>query len=140
MWNRLTRMIPLLFGAMLLATPMASASETTPESIAGVTTIDAVAAKQLFDQGALFVDPRNDADWEAGRIPGAEHVELEAQLSEERLASLAGTDEPVVFYCNGENCRLSLTACEKAVAWGFKEVYWFRGGLPEWKDAGYPIE
>lgn len=116
------------------------AAEVTPETVAGATTIDAAKAKELFDTGAVFVDPRNDADFEAGRIPGAEHLDLNGQLSAETLAEVVGKEEPVVFYCNGEKCSRSPDACEKAVGWGWKQVYFFRTGLPAWKAAGYPVE
>jgi 3-mercaptopyruvate sulfurtransferase SseA len=27
-----------------------------------------------------------------------------------------------------------------AVSWGFEKVHYFRGGIVDWKNAGYPVE
>jgi hypothetical protein len=64
---------------MMIMTPQAKAAPgyVSPETVPGATTIDTPRAKPLFDSGAIFVDVRNDADWEAGRIPGAIHLELD---------------------------------------------------------------
>ncbi|MEZ5930574.1 MAG: rhodanese-like domain-containing protein [Alphaproteobacteria bacterium] len=119
---------------------MASAKEDAPLTVDGATTVSAVEAKDLFDQGALFIDPRGDADFEAGRIPGAVHLPLSGGLSEASLSEVAKKDETLVFYCNGVKCGVSSKACAKAVAWGFTDVRYFREGFPGWEAAGYPVE
>ena len=43
---------------------------------------------------------------------------------------------PTVFLCNGPECWKSYKASHQAVALGFKTVYWFRGGMPEWRAKG----
>ena len=48
--------------------------------------------------------------------------------------------KPVIFACNGAECWKSYKASKVAVAKGFKTVYWFRGGLPEWVARGMPVE
>jgi len=112
----------------------------SPETVEGSTTIDASEAKKLFDQGVLFIDVRKDKDWQAGRIPGAEHLELKKIFSKETLSELVEQDQMVVLYCNGEKCMRSSKASAKAVSWGFEKVFYFRGGLPAWKVAKYPVE
>ena len=119
---------------------MAMGEEKAPLTVEGATTIDAAGAKSLFDQGALFVDVRLNKDWEAGRIPGALHMELNTALSEEALSTEIKKDEALVMYCNGVKCLRSSKACTKAVSWGFGKVYYFRGGMPVWRAAGYPVE
>lgn len=128
----------VIFGTGTVST--APASEVSPEAVAGATSVDATSAKSLFDQGTLFVDVRKDSDWDAGRIPGAEHLELKKVYNEASLAGLVGKEEAVVIYCNGPKCMRSSEASAMAVSWGFKKVYYFRGGYPEWVAAGYPIE
>lgn len=120
--------------------PASPAAEVSPESVDGATSVDAGAAKSLFDQGILFVDVRKDSDWDAGRIPGAEHLELKKVFAESSLGELVGKEEAVVIYCNGPKCLRSSEASARAVSWGFRKVYYFRGGYPEWVAAGYPIE
>ncbi len=57
---------------------------------------------------------------------------------------LGGSDvnvmEPVVVYGSSEKSQASLTAAQKLTAAGFSQVFDFRGGLTEWKAAGFPIE
>jgi rhodanese-related sulfurtransferase len=128
----------LTIGAFLPA--IAVAKEAAPLSVDGATTVSVAEAKELFDQGALFIDPRGDADFDAGRIPGAVHLPLDGALSEASLSEVAGKDETLVFYCNGVKCGVSSKACAKAIAWGFTDIRYFREGLPGWEGAGLPIE
>ena len=109
----------------------------TIDKIEGAITVDATRAKTLFDRGVPFVDVRDDADWNAGYVPDAVHLELYNVFSEAKLSEVVGKDEEVVIYCAGPSCERSSTACANAVSWGFKRVYYFRDGFPGWKAAGY---
>jgi rhodanese-related sulfurtransferase len=127
---------------MMMMTPHARAAPeyVSPETVPGATTIDTARAKTLFDSGAIFVDVRNVADWEAGRIPGAVHLEIDQGLNEASLRALARPDKAVVMYCNGTKCPRSSQAAAAAVGWGFTRVFYYRLGLPDWQAAGYPVE
>lgn len=116
-----------------------SAAES-PMRVAGANTVDTRQAYELFKNGALFVDVRRDSDWGAGRIAGAVHIELKKVFSAAALGAEAGKDEAIVIYCNGPKCPRSAAACEKAVAWGYGNVHYFRDGLPAWQAAGFPTE
>jgi rhodanese-related sulfurtransferase len=127
--------------ALLIAAAPAQAKKISPEAVNGATTITAAQAKALFDKGVPFVDVRKNSDWEAGRIPGAKHVELKKVFNEAELTKAIGSkDKEVVLYCNGASCMRSSKASAKAVGWGFKKVYYFRLGFPSWQAAGYPAE
>lgn len=135
----------LLNTFVILALSMASTllraeDKVSPETVAGATTVDAAAAKKLFDEEVMFIDVRKDKDWAAGRIPGAEHIELKKIFSEKTLSEFVKKGQDVVIYCNGPKCMRSSKASVKAVEWGFKKVHYFRGGLPAWKIANYPVE
>ena len=125
---------------ILVFTPLAHAGDISPESIRGATTIDVNQARALFEQEVLFVDVRKDQDWEAGRVPGAVHLNLKETYSEANLLKEISKDAKVVIYCNGEKCLRSSKACAKAVDWGFTDVHYFRNGFPSWKLAGLPVE
>ena len=127
----------LPFGSSTLS---AEASNVSPLTVNGATTIEPGTAKSLFEKGVPFVDVRKDADWEAGRIPGAYHLELKSVLSEQSLSEVTGKDEELVIYCNGPSCMRSSEACAKAVGWGFTKIRYFREGFPAWRLAGYPVE
>ena len=106
----------------------------------GAVTIDTTKARALFEQEVLFVDVRKDSDFEAGRIPGAVHIELKKKFNEQSLSAELQKDESVVFYCNGHSCMRSSDATKLAVGWGFSKVHYYRDGFPAWKAAGNPVE
>ncbi len=122
------------------AGPAVAAGDTSPTEVDGATTVDATRAKVLFDRAVPFVDVREDADWNAGYIPGAVHLELYNVFSEAKLSEVVGKDEEIVIHCAGPACSRSSRACVSAVSWGFKKIYYFRDGFPGWKAAGHPIE
>lgn len=132
-----------LLAAFLTVSPASFAAEEkdSVETVKGAVTVDAAKAKELFDKGAVFIDTRKDSDWDAGRIPGAIHMELKSVFNETAMAEKVKTKEtPVVFYCNGVKCLRSSEASVMAVGWGYKNVYYFRLGFPAWKEAGNPSE
>ena len=131
------RITSIVLFTLLAGTALAKESPLTVE---GATTVDTAKARALFDQEVAFVDARKDSDWEAGRIPGAIHLDVKKALDERSLEDEVKKDEPVVFYCNGHNCLRSSHASAKAVAWGWKKVYYYRDGFPAWKAAGNPVE
>jgi rhodanese-related sulfurtransferase len=97
--------------------------ELTPQRVA-----------ELLESGAQLVDVREDYEWDAGRITGARHIELE------RLASQADTidrERAVVFQCRlGARSAMAAQAFRTA---GY-EAYSMQGGLTEWVAVGLPIE
>ncbi|HEC14933.1 MAG TPA: rhodanese-like domain-containing protein [Rhodospirillales bacterium] len=130
----------LIIGLVFTFAPNAMAKKLSPETIPGATTVDTAKAKALFDKGVTFIDVRKDSDWDAGRVPGAKHIELKKKLNEASLSAVVKKDQEVVIYCNGPSCSRSSKASKKAVGWGFTKVYYYRDGFPGWKTAGYPVE
>ena len=97
--------------------------------------VDADRAKELIDGGEVqLVDVREQYEWDAGRIAGARHIEIE------RLASQAETldrDRPVLFYCRlGARSGMAANAFRRA---GF-DAYSIDGGVTEWDRRGHPLE
>ena len=83
---------------------------------------------------AVLVDVREPYEWDAGRIPGAKHIELE------RLAGRADElpkDKPVIFQCRVG--RRSALATDAFRAVGF-DAYNMRGGIEAWANEGLPME
>lgn len=108
--------------------------------VAGATKVTASEAKSLLERGVPFVDARAHFDYDNGHIPGATNLSLISDLSRETLSAIADPDDEVLFYCHGKYCPVSAFASAKAVAWGYRRVYYFAGGFPAWSDAGYPVE
>jgi rhodanese-related sulfurtransferase len=127
----------LLLGGLNIA---AMAGAVSPMQVNGATTIDTAKARSLFDSEAAFIDVRKDSDWDAGRVPGAIHLDIKSVFNDENLSKDVEKNDPVVFYCNGESCMRSSDASKMAVDWGYSKVYYYRDGFPAWKSAGNPVE
>ena len=91
--------------------------------------------KELLDRGEVeLVDVREQYEWEAGRIAGARHVELE------RLAARADElprDRPIVFQCRLGARSAMATEAFRASGW---DAYNMTGGITAWVERGLPIE
>jgi len=116
------------------------AAKESPLSIDGAITVDTAKARQLFDQGVAFVDVRKNSEWDAGRVPGAIHLDFKSNYSSDALAAEVPKQEQVVLYCNGAKCLRSSNASAKAIEWGWTRVYFYRDGFPAWQAAGHPVE
>ena len=91
-------------------------------------------AERLARGEVELVDVREPYEWEAGRIEGARHVEME------RLASQADTipgDRPVVFQCRLGARSAMATQAFRAAGW---DAYNLTGGIMAWVERGLPIE
>ncbi len=121
----------------------------TPNSLPGATVVTAAQVRQLVASGAVIVDTRSEKEFKTRRIPQAVYVPyIEKSLKDvafdpakDDFSALAKLDKskPTIFSCNGAECWKSYKASKAAVAAGFKQVYWFRGGLPEWEASGLQV-
>jgi rhodanese-related sulfurtransferase len=91
--------------------------------------------KERLDRGEIeLIDVREPYEWEAGRIAGARHIELE------RLAGRAGEvprERTVVFQCRLGARSAMATQAFRAAGW---DAYNMAGGILRWVDHGLPIE
>jgi len=112
----------------------------SPLFVPGASSIDVLEAKQLYDRGVVFIDARPVADWSTSHINGAIPLDFETNFTKESLSDVINLEIPAVIYCQGPRCLRSSKAVEKAVSWGFTNIYYFRDGYPAWKIAGFPFE
>lgn len=108
--------------------------------VTGATTIDHKQARTLHDRRVKFVDVRAANGFASGHVPGAFNLDVATELSRDSLSRIVSKDEEFVLSCHGKTCPDSAYASAKALMWGFKRVYYFAGGFPAWKEAGYPVE
>jgi rhodanese-related sulfurtransferase len=81
-----------------------------------------------------LVDVREDYEWEAGRVAGARHIELQQVAAE---AATIDKEKPVVFYCRvGSRSVMAAHAFRQA---GYA-AYSMDGGLVAWDADGLPLE
>lgn len=96
-------------------------------------------------KGLILLDLREARDFAIGHLPGASSLPyaLFTETFEKRVAEgWPGADRsrlPLVLYCYGTECIRSREAGSQAARVGFRDVLWFRGGVREWRAAGYPL-
>lgn len=114
---------------------------TAPPSIPGAVTVTAEEVIKLIlsNPEIVLIDSRKRTEYIKGHIEGAINL-LNTGLSIDDL-ELAATDKTsaIVFYCNGPRCLRSSDSVKKAIAWGYSNIFWFRGGWKEWVDKKFPI-
>jgi rhodanese-related sulfurtransferase len=126
---------------MLLNISLVCAEDTAPLKVPGAITIGTETARLLHNKGYPFVDVRGMKHFGNGHIPGAIHLAIHSEeFTAENLRKVAEKDQLVVFYCNGITCMGSSIASEKAVKWGWKQVAYYRTGIPHWQEQGLAIE
>lgn len=52
--------------------------------------------------------------------------------------TFADKTHALAFYCEA-GCWMSWNAAKRAIAYGYRHVYWFSGGMQDWNAAGYPV-
>ena len=91
-------------------------------------------AAELIAAGATLIDVRRNYEWDAGRIAGARHIEVNEVARE---AETIPMDRPVVFYCRtGSRSALAAAAFRQA-GW---DAYNLAGGLVAWVGDGNEVE
>jgi rhodanese-related sulfurtransferase len=129
---------------------VAALGNWTPSQLPGATIVTAKEVVDLQQRGVVVVDVRTTKEFNDRRIRGAISIPY-AEKSLKDVAFDPAPDEwkgpaqldktkPAIFHCNGAECWKSYKASKVALASGFKTVYWFRGGFPEWEAAGLPID
>ncbi len=137
-------------GALALVSTSLWAVET-PLTLKGATVIAAEKAKTMQDQGVLIVDTRVAHEYVEQHIKGAKNApykeksakaaDYDAKLDHFDLSALpADKSTAIIFYCNAGECWKSYKASNAAIKAGYTKVYWMRGGIPEWKAKGLPVE
>ena len=100
------------------------------------------AALQMFTSGeAIFADARPIVAYEAGHIHNALHLEPGAveEWAEKLIANYA-PDQPIIAYCEGEQCQLSRELAERLTWLGYEKVFYLVDGLGQWKKRELPID
>jgi rhodanese-related sulfurtransferase len=122
-----------------------------PDGLSGAKVINAEECKKLIGGNGKAFDVRNELEYGEGHLPGAimlpykeksdKAANFDSSVDKFDISKLPSDKSiPVVFYCNGDRCWKSYKSSVAAIRAGYKNVNWFRGGLPEWKEKGYPIE
>jgi rhodanese-related sulfurtransferase len=98
--------------------------------------------KEFFDAGgALLIDAREPEEYETSRIPGSVNISFDMAISDPSfLETLETGNRPLIVYCGGGECEVSINLAWELIQAGHPRVTYFEGGFPEWVEAGYPVE
>ena len=131
-------------------TRVAELGTFTPKALPGATVVTLPEVKALVENGAVLVDTRIAEEYKDKHIPGAlwlpygekslKDVAFDAHADNFPGLAKLDREQNIVFQCNGPECWKSYKASKAAIAAGYKHVYWFRGGMPEWETAGERTE
>lgn len=91
----------------------------------------------------LFVDARNDDNFNEGHIPGAvQCFPFEMHLHIDEVLARANGVDKIIVYCNGGDCEDSIFTCRDLIAAGIpsESVYLYEGGWKEWAAKDMPVE
>ena len=119
----------------------------TPSSIPGgqvVTTAGLVGLVQGRQAPYVLLDVLGGPETLPGAVPAAwmsqpgsfddttqrQAAQMLAQLTQGRK------DVVLVFYCLSRECWMSYNAALRFINLGFRNVFWYRGGLWAWREAG----
>ena len=102
-------------------------------------------AKELFDEGAIFIDGRIPEEFQAGRIKGARNIDYKMiyqKTTEEKQEILKDIkkEQIIVSYCGSDSCEISIDNAYEMAKAGYNDVKIYLGGYKEWVQKGYPVE
>jgi rhodanese-related sulfurtransferase len=128
---------------------IASLGILTPSALPGATVVSAKMAAELMQHGAVAVDTRTEKEYKHEHVAAAifapyiekslKETEFDPALDDYKAITALPQDKPLIFMCNGPECWKSYKASKVAITRGFKKVYWFRGGVPEWREQAMPL-
>jgi rhodanese-related sulfurtransferase len=107
----------------------------------GAVTVDYIKTVAGGESKVVLIDSRpKKRKYDKGHIPGA--ISLPDTEFEQKSAAVLPEDKstPLIFYCGGLKCKLSMKSSKKALAAGYTNVRYFPTGFPSWKEAGGTIE
>jgi rhodanese-related sulfurtransferase len=129
---------------------VAALGNWTPSQLPGATIVNAAQVAEMHQKGVPVIDVRLGKEYYEKHIRGAvsipyaekslKDVAFDAAIDEWAGPDKLDKNQPVIFHCNGPECWKSYKAAKVALSKGFKTVYWFRGGFPEWETTGFAVE
>lgn len=96
-------------------------------------------AKGMFGaKSALFLDARGFKLYQKGTIMGAMHMPNKKYKNFKKWLPV-DKNAKMVSFCNGIKCEESDHLAVKLMKDGYKRVYVYKGGYPEWKKEKLPL-
>jgi len=130
-------LVVMVFGAV----PALAAAEKppTPERIPGSEKVEAQEVITLIEEypELVIIDARMN-DRRQGYLEDSIGLPDVETHCDSLTAVIPAKSSPAMFYCNGPKCGRSAKSVKIALACGYEKVYWYRGGMQDWIEQGYP--
>lgn len=92
-------------------------------------------------QNIVIIDARDRISYSQGHIKDAINIPYdEFELYPEFFLNLFKKDNQLIIYCEGGYCEQSFIVAEELLKKGFKNIYVYIDGYPEWEKRGLPHE
>jgi molybdopterin/thiamine biosynthesis adenylyltransferase/rhodanese-related sulfurtransferase len=101
-----------------------------------IETVSLREAADLLAGDALFLDVREQGEWDLGHVPEALHIPL-GVLEDRVTDELPDREREVVVYC--AHGRRSLAALATLRALGYERSRHLSDGFEEWEKSGFPV-
>ncbi|MGD8779913.1 MAG: rhodanese-like domain-containing protein [Ignavibacteria bacterium] len=96
--------------------------------------------KHFLSNDFLFVDSRDQWDFNEGHIKGAINIpEFSFEPDNAELTKI-DKSQKLIIYCEGNDCDVSKRLAKELIKLGYSNVYIDLGGWMEWVTLGFPIE
>lgn len=105
-----------------------------------------VAQMEHSTGGTIFIDSRDYEDYKCGTIPGSINIpfdylpEGDLQPYFDSLLGGISLNHPLVIFCSGEECDLSLHLGRNLQEVGYSSIMIFFGGSREWENYELELE
>lgn len=135
-----TQIVYFLASFFIVFVSLAEEKTRSPDNIPGAIKVNAEKLIELAGSipDLIIIDSRIRSDRLQGYIEGSLSLPDEETDCDSLSALIPKKDHPTLYYCNGVKCGRSVKAVKIALACGYKNIYWFRGGFEEWKNKEYP--
>ena len=132
-------LITTLFAFVLLAIVLAKRTRDDHQMEHHSITPEALHALIASNQKVLIVDLRQPLDLlgDSVIIPSAHWLAPDAVRAN---PSLLPKDNELVVYCTCPSDKTSRAVLRRALAMGFSQIKFLKGGLDGWRSRGYPVE
>jgi len=139
--NTSFRLISVLLLMTLISSFAFAGEREVPQFIEGTVRISAEEMISLVEKhdNLVIVDARKKSDVSKGFIEGSVSLPNTETTGNTLAGQIPSKTTPIVFYCNGIKCGRSVKSAKIALAEGYKNVFWFRGGMQEWEEKGLPV-
>jgi len=139
-----------VFIVLLLSMPVLAEKPLTPERLEGAAVVTTEWVKANYGKVGIY-DVRKKAEYVEAHIKGAisipykeksaKSADFDASMDKLKISKFpADKNSPIVVHCNGPRCWKSYKAAVLLVRAGYKNVKWYRDGIPDWVAKGNPVE